>query len=415
MTINEQDYFKLMPNESLSSFWERIYDYKDEYDLTWFDIAKKITAYTDREYNSEQCRKQCAYWRAKSANDIIIPEFLGKERAEALHESTTEVNELFEQQLALKKLKVQISDERNQTNAYIRQLSREETLKDIAKAYAETMELRKPLPLDFMPHTIDFGDEAILLISDWHFGIEINNSWNVYNPEVARERIDNLIDKVGNLCYNRGVHKLHIVNLGDLISGRIHMQLRVSNREDIIQQTMDVAEILDNMICTFVSSYKLSVAYYDCLDNHSRVEPNKKESLDLESMVRIIKWYLKSRYKDVDNSVVEIVDNEFAEDIISFNCMGHKIGGVHGDKDSVSKVISNLTLLTKEPFELIVSAHIHHFTCDEQNGCILIVNPSLMGADDYALSLRCNSKSAQTLIFPSKDNVCECIYKLDLA
>lgn len=408
----ELDFFKLLPNEDLPSFWERIYDYKEANDLMWSDIAEYFVA-QGKDLTGEKCRKQCAYWRNKLNDDeVFMPDHLRKERAEALHEDAKELGELFEQQLALKKLKIQIADERIQTNAYLRQISREETLKDIAKTYAETMSIRKPLEL--LPTNTDGEKEAILLISDWHFGIVINNSWNLYSPDIAREKIDLLVDKVGNICYNNNVSKLHIVNLGDLISGRIHSQIRISNREDVIQQTMDVAEILDNMIITFVNSFGLQIKYYDCLDNHSRVEPNRKESLDTESMVRIIKWYLKSRYANVDKDTVEICDNEVSEDIITFYCLGHRIGGVHGDKDKVCKVVSNLTLLTSDPFELIATAHMHHFACDEQNGCVVIQNPSMMGTDDYALSLRCNSKSAQTLILSSETNVCECIYKLDL-
>ena len=43
---------------------------------------------------------------------------------------------------------------------------------------------------------------------------------------------------------------------------------------------------------------KLFDRYYDCDDNHSRVEPNKKESIALETLTRITHWYLVSRFEN---------------------------------------------------------------------------------------------------------------------
>ena len=47
-----------------------------------------------------------------------------------------------------------------------------------------------------------------------------------------------------NICRKNDVNKLHVVNLSDLISGYIHLTLRLQNRYDVITQVMDIAEIL---------------------------------------------------------------------------------------------------------------------------------------------------------------------------
>ena len=112
---------------------------------------------------------------------------------------------------------------------------------------------------------------------------------------------------------------------------------------------MEVSEILAEFMYN-ISNY-VRINYYDCLDNHSRVEPNKKESLDLESLQRITKWFLKERF--VDHPNIRIFDNKISEDIITFTCKGHKIIGVHGHKDRSNKVIDNLSLFTQDHYDLV--------------------------------------------------------------
>lgn len=296
----------------------------------------------------------------------------------------------------------------NQANAYLRRISREDTIVEIARDFALEMSSKKLLPIYFADDKESIGDnEAILCISDWHYGIEIDNYWNKYNTDIAKDRICKLRDMTIQRCLDNGVGVLHVVNLSDLIAGRIHAQIRYQSRVDVITQAMEISEILAEFL-TDLSKY-FKIEYRDCLDNHSRIEPNKKESMDLESLVRIITWYLKERLKSTD---IDIHDNEFGEDIISFNVLGHRVCAVHGDKDKPETVIKNLTLMTKEHWDLILSAHRHHFSADETNETLVVSNGSLMGTDSYAASLRLSSLPTQNLIICTEDNVAECIYRL---
>ena len=152
------------------------------------------------------------------------------------------------------------------------------------------------------------------------------------------------------------------------------------------------------------------VHYIGCLDNHSRLEPNKNDSLDLESLARITDWYLKERLGD---SVI-FHDNEYSRDIITFNIGKYKIAGIHGDKDKPTEVVKHITLMTRQQYDLVLTAHLHHFSCDEQNETVVISNGSLMGTDDYAEKLRLSSKPSQNLIIVSDKSVCDALYRIVL-
>lgn len=317
--------------------------------------------------------------------------------------------ELDDKLLALKKERVKVSDERTQTNAYIRKLSREETLKEIALLTAQEMSSKKLLKPSVKEPVLNGDREAILCIGDWHYGMDFKNPWNEYSPEICRQRVSQLRDKTIQYIKKNKCSKLHLVNLQDLIAGRIHLGLRLESRFDVITQTMEVSEILAEFITDL--SKVCPVNYYDSLDNHSRLEPQKSEAQDLETLCRMIPWYLKERLKK--NTKVNICENEFGHDLVTFESLGHKIIASHGDRDTKGRAL-NLAGMTKEFYDLILTAHLHHFWADSCNNMAMIGNGSLMGTDTFAKNLRLNSDPSQTLIIVSPENAREAIHIIKL-
>lgn len=390
---------KRQPQESVGEYKERIYTYKynDTIRLTWDEIAQLFGKELGMLYSSSKWRRDYKKWLE------IVDESEQTEISEEVREL------LFE----LQKERVKTSDERTQNRAYIRRISREETVKELgieaAKIIAESKSLLS------IPKTVERANygEGILQLSDWHFGITVNNPWNVFDTDICKKRISILLKETIAFCYTFGVSKLHIVNLGDLIAGRIHNTIRLESRCDVITQTIEVSEILAEFI-TAITNEGITVEYYDCLDNHSRLEPIKSDSLDLESLVRIVPWFLQTRCKD--NELFKCHTNEFGEDIITFTVLDgmYEVAGVHGHKDRPNKVVQGLTMMTKTPFDLVLTAHLHHFSCDELNECVVVSNGSLMGTDSYAKDLRLSSRASQNLIFVTADSVVDYIHRVIL-
>lgn len=314
---------------------------------------------------------------------------------------------------ALKLLRCNIADERASNARLLKQRARENSIREIAENYAKVMAKAHRMPLmvrEPWTNAPKAKKEGILLISDWHYGIECTNYWNRFNPEICEQRVAKLLKSVEEIAMHEKLERIHVLNLSDLIAGRIHSQIRIESRFDVVTQTMQVSEILADFLNSL--SVCCPIRYYDCLDNHSRLEPNKKESIDLESMVRIIPWYLKQRL--IDNKRVEIFDNEFGADIITCKVMDHDIIGVHGDNDKPTNALEKLSLMTHKHYSMLCTAHLHHFSADEQHQSVVVSNGSLMGVDTYAEKLRLTSDPTQTLIIATPDNVCECIHRIVL-
>jgi len=135
----------------------------------------------------------------------------------------------------------------------------------------------------------------------------------------------------------------------------------------------------------------------------------------LETFSRFTTWHLKCRLeKYISIGRIKLCDNEFDQGIIAFNRKNFKIGGVHGHLDKPGVVVNNLTMMTKNNYDLICTAHLHHFSCDEQNETLVISNGSLMGVDEYAKTLRLTNKASQNLIIMTDDNVAEAIFRIPL-
>ena len=362
---------------------------RDIKNYTWDDIKNILNTVYDTEYSSDKYRKD--YYKI-SENTVSDSE-------DSIEEELSELD-------LVKLERVKLSDERTQINALYRRISREESIKEIAHDVAAQMNER--FLLTSKPNVSGKNkNEAILEISDWHYGIEISNSWNKFNPEIAVDRINQLKTEVISKCKLYNVGTLHVVNLGDLIAGRIHLPLRINSRFDVITQIMQISEILAEFLDELAKDFEIH--YYDTLDNHSRLEPNLKASLELESLTRITSWFLKERVPNI-----HIHTNALADDIITFECLGHRIAGVHGNHDKPITVVDNLTMMAKEHFDLILTAHLHHFSGDEKNETIVVSNGSLMGTDEYAVKLRLSATPSQNLIIVNDKNPTEAICRIIL-
>ena len=395
-----------LENESASEFINRICSLKSELNLTWKNVAQLLNEELHYTYDESWYRKQyqsgafradyCQVETAVSCDDCV--------------EEDDYENRLSEKLLALNMKKVEVSDLVTQNNAYIRRLSREQTLKDIAHDYAQTMNSKKILePCVYSGGELS-SNEGVLLLSDWHYGMVCDNPWNKFDPDICKIRVNKLLNKVINIVKKEQIEHVHVLDLADLIAGRIHTQIRIESRFDVITQTMQVAEILAEFLNDL--SYHCGVSFYSCLDNHSRLGPNKKESMDLESLARLSPWYLTERLKD--NDCIQICDNEFGADIITCTVAGHKVIGVHGDNDQPRTALERLSLMTHQHYDMLCTAHLHHFSCDENHQTMIVSNSSLMGVDRYAEKLRLTSDPSQTFIVSSKENICECIYRIVL-
>lgn len=365
------------------------YELKEKDNLTWNDVRDIINHLYNVDYTSS-CYKS-KYQRNKIYDNII---------------NDDENNIINEKLFELAKEKAKLSDERVQINALIRRLAREETLKEIANNVVEQMSSKKQLIYSPKINSKNLGREGLLLIGDWHYGIVIDNMFNHYDTIIAKQRASQLLEKVIRICHKDNINVIYVANLGDMIAGDIHLPLRINSRVDVITQVLEVSEIIAEFLNEL--SQVAHIYYCSTLDNHSRIDPNKANSIELESLARITDWYLRARLPQITFTA------EGVSDISEIRVLNHNIAFVHGHKDRQSNIVSSINNFTQKHYDLICSAHYHHFSANEECGTFMIANGSLMGTDDHAYDLRLHSNPSQTFIEITKENVVDNIIKIDL-
>lgn len=391
-----------MVNENWQEYAQRLCSNKQELQLTWQGIANLINAFYGFSYSEKYYRSHfndgdwnvCGQTPPRVVKDVAqdgqlsIPEF------------------------RLERMK--LSDQIIQNNALLRRMSREQTIREIGIEAAKIVAEKCPLAISEAAESTTGKCEkaGILQLSDWHYGIVIDTIYNQYNPDIARERIAQLVSKVKDIIYKEKIKYLYVFNLGDMIAGNIHLTIRLNSRVNVLNQIMEVSELLSDAVASLAPCVE-GIDYFAALDNHSRIDPIRENSLELESLCRITTWYMKERLKGIKN--VDIHDtNAYGPDIITTSIWEHEIAGVHGHKDKPEKVVDNLVLMTKHNFDLILTSHFHHFQADEKNEVLVLCNSSLMGTDDYAQKLRLSAKPSQNFIVATPDNVAEVIYRIVL-
>ena len=376
--------------ESTLDFIGRVCSLKYEMGLTWDETADILNNELDKDYNERTYRRKYQKW----LNNYDPQETTSISKS--ISDETTQENIV-----ELKKERIKLRDERSQINALTTLQAREEMMYETAIECAKKIGATKPLDFSITQRTKNSTKEGILAIGDWHYGIEIDEYWNKFNTKICRNRVKQLAIQALDIIDKEKLSKIHVLNLGDMISGRIHLPLRINSRIDVVTQTIEVSELVAEFL-NFLSEF-VTIEYYSVSDNHSRVEPNKKEALQTETFSRIIDWFLEERLRD--NKNIKINRNEISNDICTFNVLNHSIAAVHGDKDKTKTLIKNLNTYTQSHFDLILSAHAHHFSADEDNGTMRLCNGSLVGSDDYSSRLRLNSQPSQLFIVSSKNNV----------
>lgn len=376
------NFYSKTQEESKEDYLERIFKAKYTDNLTWEEISDIINSSLGTNLSADACRKRAH----RLVNKI---DYNTQEKYEAVAD------------------KIKYQDESTTINAMYRRLAREDTLKEIAHDVATNMNAKLELPYNpSIECADDNSNKGVLLISDWHYGIEINNFFNVYNTEIAKRRISELLTKVIAYGKKEKITDLYVINLGDMIAGNIHLPIRLNSRKDVITQIIEVSELIAQFLNILSNNFKIH--YSSCIDNHSRIDPNKKEQLQLESLTRITDWYIKERLPQV-----AFTEEVFGVDITQIAVNNCSIIAVHGDKDRQKSMIKNLSSYTKMHWDIVCSAHLHHFSCDEDNRTLRISNGSLMGTDQFAHDLRLDSKPSQTLLIIDNKEL-KNLYKIDL-
>lgn len=396
-------------NESLLNYFNRITRNRKELNLSYEQWQELLIG--ENKYSSENCRK--AYYIISPLLEILSEDEKNRivEGIESEEELKSLIKSLEEAKIENEKMKIQFQDQRREYRKHIRESGRFDHLVSELTKSVEVLNKEKPL---FNTHKqkikILEDNEAILMTSDWHIGANFKNYFAEYSIDIAKKRIKELTEKTVEYCLANNVSTLHIELLGDSLDGSIHTSTRIESEEDVISELMIYCEVLSEMI-NELSIFIPYIKVHSVIGNHTRITPNKKESITKENFERLVPFYLKARLISVYN--VEIVDSSVDDTIDVYEVKGQTIFCVHGDLDSPQNAVGKLSAMLKVFPDEVHMGHYHkHFEIDNYD-METVLNGSLKGTDNYAKEKRLSGSPMQKLMIYNEDGKL-CTYKIKL-
>lgn len=371
-------------------------------DATWVDIADWMNANwrsSETEYYSESA------YRKKYKNYIDAKTMFVKQ--EATSDGTAD--ELAAKLREIEKAKIKLRDERTDYQKSLREDARRESFVELVeRAFAANV---TPLSYKSSP-IIDSNEDMVVCLSDLHAGIEVNNWWNAYDTSILKTRLHKYLDEIRDI---QTLHQCKVCNVvlgGDQVSGFIHNNLRLQNNENVIEQLKIAVTYIGEFIYALQGWFE-NINVYSIAGNHSRLNPNKDDNLKGEELDEMIPFCLKLQF--VNNKNINICDTRIDNTINSFKTRGGKLFYiVHGDRDTPSTVVKNLTLMSGTKPDGIIMGHRHHNSLDSEHNVKIIQCGCVVGTDDYCVDKRITGRPEQCVFITSENRAIKCLYDIGL-
>ena len=377
-------------NENRIDYIKRITNLKSEYDMSYADWCYLITG--GAEYSEDNARK--AYYVVEKMLPLISYQL---ELDEA---KVKRYNDLHSKEVQIQKERERQKDERRAYTNLVKSQARWEQIIETLEVGLREADVSKFLNNHIVSYEPQEENEAVLVISDTHIGMTINNALNVYNKEVCIKRFDNLLEQTLKHCKVNNVKRLNVVIGGDIIEGNINTSGRVTQNENVVEQIFTASELLSETLVKLSQSIP-QIRVWNTNGNHARMNKDTKESLNGESFESIIYEYVKMRvellkHKEKIGWNIKFNENDYPDiAVIEIENCNKLIVASHGTKDrSIKNNLSRINQYLNIKADYYLMGHVHHSA--HEYGCY--TNGCLSGSNEYAQNLRYNNEPVQIML-----------------
>lgn len=367
-------------------------------DMDWAEIVEKYNL--DIHYDTLRKASQTPF-----GNVFVLDYFKEKE---TLNGETTNgyLAELKQTKRELIKEKQKIRDEKLEYNRWLREEARDELIAekicDVVRELPEIPFENKVIDIDSQKHR-----EGILCFADAHYGTEYTIKGlhgeiiNEYNPEIFEERMEELLAKTIEKVNKEGFSTIHVFSLGDELDGILRCSQLMKLRYGVVESTIKYSEY----ICRWLSRLcqVVRVKFHTVEGNHTelRMIDQPKGTFTNDNLSRIIKEFIKTRLENNPNFT--LIDNESG--LIFDNIAGYNVLAIHGEVRDLATAINEFSNVYNTTVDILVGGHSHHYKAETVgiNRDIITV-PSIIGIDDYSMSLRKVSNPGALFVIVEEGN-----------
>ena len=402
-------------DENESQYIWRIGQAKDAglIDATWSELSTTLNRELD--IDETDWRGESAWRKRYRVMQQAWDDVFSKQQFSESH-----YNDIDAKTRELKKEKIKFQTEKLEYNRWLREEARDEMIAE--KIITAIKELPPLVVPEILPAHVEgrvHGDrEGCLLIADTHYGVDLKivglfgETINEYSPEVFETRMWDLLTQVIDICEKEGFTSLNVYDLGDEVDDLLRVSQLWKLRYGVIESTVRYGRFITEWLNEL--SKHVYVKYQMVKDsNHCqlRMLGQPKNTFKDENMSYIITDKILDRLENNPN--FHFIQNPTG--YIFDNITGYNVLGIHGEVKNLEQAIKEFSKTYGVNIDFLIAGHKHHK--DSSNVGInsdVIGVPSVIGVDDYSLSLRKTSDPGATLFVleRGKGNVIEYNIKL---
>lgn len=373
---------------------------------------KEITPFVNRELFGEdesQYRDESAYRKAvKYARDFYEAGVFGVGEDEYYQKLQNEKREM-------QKIKAQVQTEKLEYYRWIREEARDELITEkICNAVSSLSHLDIPQHV----HPIHNSRAYALVFGDEHYGVEFElkglfgDILNAYSPEIFEKRMWDLFDQTVEIIQKENIDTLNVFSMGDFSDGILRASQLMKLRYGVVDGTIKYADFISNWL-NELTKY-VQVKYQSTNGNHTelRMLGQPKGTFTEDNMGKIVVEFIKTRLKENPNfTYIENPTGYIYEELV-----GCPVLGIHGEIKNMGNAIKEFSSIYGIHIQYLLAGHLHHNKVEEVGVNQEVINiGSVIGVDDYSLTLRKTSNaSAKLLVFEQdKGKICEYTFKLN--
>lgn len=389
------------PGESEEQFiWRvgRAYD-SGEIDLSWDEIGEII----NRQFREDesQYRDQSAYRKPyQSARRFY--------EAGVFKNLTTDayIAQLADSKRELQKEKIKLQTEKLEYSRWLREDARDEM---IAEKFAEAIKVAPPIQFPPVIRSSFIGSEnrtGVLAFGDSHFGAEFSiiglrgEIINAYSPEIFEQRMQSLLEQTINIVLSEGLNEIRVYELGDSTDGLLRVGQLMKLRYGVVEQAVRYANYISNWL-NELSKYVM-VKFQMVFGNHTELRffNQKKGSFKDENTGMYIREIIKTKLDGNPNFTMETNPSGLIFDQIQ----GYNVLCIHGEVKNLGQSLKDFCITYNTDIDILIGAHKHHLA-EETVGVDkeTVTIPSVVGVDDYAISLNKTSRPGASFLIIEKN------------
>ena len=323
---------------------------------------------------------------------------------QVISEDDNYLKEIQEQQRKLQKERYKLQTEKLENNRWLRENARDEL---IVEKIINAIHDLKPLNVPEVLPVLHSNKEFCFAFGDEHYNTEFeirglyNEILNAYSPEIFESRMWDLFNQLIEIIQKEQITKLNVFSMGDFTDGLLRVSQLMKLHYGTIEGTIKYADFICNWL-NKLTNY-VNVEFQMVFGNHSelRMLGQPKGTFKNDNTGLYVREIIKERLKNNPN--FHMIINPTG--LIFTELCGFKLLGIHGEVKNMENALKDFSNTYNTQIDILIGGHMHHSKSENVGVNRDVINvPSIIGIDDFSMSLNKTSNSGATLFILEEGN-----------